>query len=145
VDLIQAGGGMPACHFDDAHIRMMLRKGYSFEDARDYSLMGCVEPQKSGKIHQWTAGGFTQWPITIDMAMNQGVLRSYGDKQWLDTGSLEDFHSFEDFEAAVKKQLDYLIDMNCRGTVIIQEVFRDVNPTPICLSLLMAVWTKEKM
>lgn len=130
VDLIQAGGGMPACHFDDAHIRMMLRKGYSFEDARDYSLMGCVEPQKSGKIHQWTAGGFTQWPITIDMAMNQGVLRSYGDKQWLDTGSLEDFHSFEDFEAAVKKQLDYLIDMNCRGTVIIQEVFRDVNPTP---------------
>lgn len=27
----------------------MLRKGFDYEDARDYCLMGCVEPQKSGK------------------------------------------------------------------------------------------------
>lgn len=130
VDLIKVGGGMPACHFDDAHIKMMLRKGYSYEDARDYSLMGCVEPQKSGKVHQWTAGGFTQWPITIEMAMNRGVLKSYGDKQWLDTGDISEFKTYEEFEGAVKKQLDYLIDINCRGTVIIEKIFRDVNPTP---------------
>lgn len=130
IELIKVGGGMPACHFDDAHIKMMLRKGYSFEDARDYSLMGCVEPQKSGRVHQWTAGGFTQWPITIEMAMNKGVLKSYGDKQWLDTGDIDDFKTYEDFEGAVKKQLDYLIDINCRGTVIIEKVFRDVTPTP---------------
>jgi Pyruvate-formate lyase len=130
VDLVKAGGGMPACHFDDAHIKMMLRKGYSFEDARDYSLMGCVEPQKSGRVHQWTAGGFTQWPITIEMAMNRGILKSYGDKQWLDTGDINEFKTYDDFEGAVKKQLDYLIDINCRGTVIIEKVFRDVNPTP---------------
>jgi formate C-acetyltransferase len=130
VDLIKVGGGMPACHFDDAHIKMMLQKGYSFEDARDYSLMGCVEPQKSGRVHQWTAGGFTQWPITIEMAMHSGVLKSYGDKQWLDTGDINQFETYEDFEGAVKKQLDYLIDINCRGTVIIEEVFRDVTPTP---------------
>lgn len=136
VDLIKAGGGMPACHFDDAHIKMMLRKGYSFEDARDYSLMGCVEPQKSGKVHQWTAGGFTQWPITIEMALNGGVLKSYGDKQWLDTGNINDFNTYEDFEGAVKKQLDYLIDINCRGTVIIEKVFKDVTPSPY-MSLFM--------
>ena len=136
VDLIKAGGGMPACHFDDAHIKMMLRKGYSFEDARDYSLMGCVEPQKSGKVHQWTAGGFTQWPITIEMAMNRGVLKSYGDKQWLDSGDINEFKTYEDFEGAVKKQLDYLIDINCRGTVIVEEVFREVTPTPY-MSLFM--------
>ncbi len=136
VDLIKAGGGMPACHFDDAHIKMMLPKGYSFEDARDYSLMGCVEPQKSGRVHQWTAGGFTQWPITIELAMNRGVLKSYGDKQWLDTGDISEFKTYDDFESAVKKQLDYLIDMNCRGTVIIQKVFRDVTPTPY-MSLFM--------
>ncbi|OBR96811.1 benzylsuccinate synthase alpha subunit [Clostridium ragsdalei P11] len=130
VDVIKAGGGMPACHFDDTHIKMMLRKVYSFEDAKDYSLMGCVEPQKSGRVHQWTAGGFTQWPITIEMAMNKGVLKSYGDKQWLDTGDIDEFKTYEDFEGAVKKQLDYLIHINCRGTVIIEKVFRDVTPTP---------------
>jgi formate C-acetyltransferase len=129
-DVIKAGGGMPACHFDDAHIKMMLRKGFDFEDARDYCLMGCVEPQKSGRIHQWTAGGFTQWPITIEMALNRGVLKSYGSKQWLDTGDVEEMTTYEQFDAAVKRQLDYLLEMNARGTVIIQEVFRDTTPTP---------------
>ncbi|HEY8891194.1 MAG TPA: choline trimethylamine-lyase [Clostridium sp.] len=130
VDVIKAGGGMPACHFDDAHIKMMLRKGFDFEDARDYCLMGCVEPQKSGRIHQWTAGGFTQWPITIEMVFNRGVLKSYPSKQWLDTGELEALTTYEQFDAAVKRQLNYLLEMNARGTVITQQVFRDVTPTP---------------
>lgn len=130
VDIIRAGAGMPACHFDDAHIKMMLAKGYQLDDARDYSLMGCVEPQKNGRIHQWTAGGFTQWPICIDMALHNGSLPSYGEKLWLDTGSAEDFESFTDFETAVKKQLDYLIDVNCLGSNLIEETFRDMSPTP---------------
>lgn len=130
VDIIKAGIGMPACHFDDAHIKIMLRKGFDFDDARDYCLMGCVEPQKSGRIHQWTAGGFTQWPITLEMALNRGVLKSYGEKTWLDSGDLTTLTTYEAFEAAVKKQLDYLIVMNAKGTTIVQAVFRDVTPTP---------------
>ncbi len=130
MDVVAVGGGMPACHFDDAHIKMMQGKGYSLEDARDYSIMGCVEPQKSGSIHQWTAGGFTQWPICIELALNNGVLKSYGDKSWLETGDIEDFTEYEQFEGAVLRQLDNLIDINCKATVIIQKVFRDVNPTP---------------
>ena len=130
VDIIKAGIGMPACHFDDAHIKIMLRKGFDFDYARDYCLMGCVEPQKSGRIHQWTAGGFTQWPITLEMALNRGVLKSYGEKTWLDSGDLTTLTTYEAFEAAVKKQLDYLIAMNAKGTTIVQAVFRDVTPTP---------------
>lgn len=48
VDVVRAGMGFPAVHFDDCHIKMMLAKGVSMEDARDYCLMGCVEPQKAG-------------------------------------------------------------------------------------------------
>jgi len=130
IDVIRAGGGMPALHFDDAHVEMMRSKGYSLEDARDYSLMGCVEPQKNGRVHQWTAGGFTQWPICIDMALHGGRLPSYGDRVWLDTGSIEDFKTFEDFEAAVRKQLDYLIEVNCLGSNVVEKVFSEVTPTP---------------
>lgn len=130
VDVIDAGVGMPACHFDDAHIRMMLRKGFDFDDARDYCLMGCVEPQRSGRIHQWTAGGFTQWPTTIELALNGGVLKSYGEKVWLDTGDPCGFETYEDFEDAVKKQLNHMLVLNGKGTMLVQEVFRDHNPTP---------------
>ena len=130
LDVIKAGAGMPAVHFDDAHIRMMLMKGYSLEDAKDYSLMGCVEPQRSCRVHQWTAGGFTQWPICIDMALHNGTLPSYGDKVWLDTGDVSDFKTFDDFKNAVRRQLDNLIRINCLGSNIIEKVYRDVNPTP---------------
>lgn len=42
VDVMKAGNGFPACHFDEVHIQMMLAKGVSMEDSRDYCLMGCV-------------------------------------------------------------------------------------------------------
>ena len=130
VEVVKAGGGMPACHFDDAHIKMMLRKGYGFEDARDYCLMGCVEPQKSGRIHQWTVGGFTQWPIAIEFVFNRGVMKSHGTKQGIDTGDLERFSTYEQFDAAVKKQLDYIMELTTRGTVINQQLVRDTMPKP---------------
>ena len=60
VDVVRAGMGFPACHFDDTHIKMMLAKGISVEDSRDYCLMGCVEPQKSGRLYQWTSTAYTQ-------------------------------------------------------------------------------------
>lgn len=130
VEVVKAGGGMPACHFDDAHIKMMLRKGFDFDDARDYCLMGCVEPQRSGRIHQWTAGGFTQWPIAIEFVFNRGVLKSYGSRQGLDTGDLEQFTSYDIFTEAVKKQLDYIIELTAKGTVINQRMVRDMTPSP---------------
>lgn len=130
VDVIKAGGGMPACHFDDAHIKMMLRKGFDFEDARDYCLMGCVEPQKSGRIHQWTAGGFTQWPIAIEFVFNNGVLQSYGGKAGLETGDLSQFTSYEEFDAAVKQQIAHILKLTAKGTIINQKLVRDRMPTP---------------
>jgi formate C-acetyltransferase len=130
VEVVKAGGGMPACHFDDAHIKMMLRKGFDFDDARDYCLMGCVEPQRSGRIHQWTAGGFTQWPIAIEFVFNRGVLKSYGSRQGIDTGELENLATYDDFATAVKKQLDHIIELTAKGTVINQRLVRDMTPSP---------------
>ena len=130
VEVIKAGGGMPACHFDDAHIRMMLRKGFDFEDARDYCLMGCVEPQKSGRMHQWTVGGFTQWPIAIEFVFNRGWMKSHGTQQGIDTGELDQFITYEQFDAAVKKQIAHILELTARGTLINQKLVRDTMPTP---------------
>jgi formate C-acetyltransferase len=131
VEVVKAGLGFPACHFDDAHIKMMLRKGYDYEDARDYCLMGCVEPQKSGRIYQWTSTGYTQWPIAIEFVLNRGMMKWHGSKQGLDTGPLEDFATFEKFDAAVKKQIEYICKLSAIGTVISQRVHRDVAPKPM--------------
>ncbi|QGU88555.1 choline trimethylamine-lyase [Erwinia sorbitola] len=136
VDVVKAGMGFPACHFDDSHIKMMLRKGFDFEDARDYCLMGCVEPQKSGRIYQWTSTGYTQWPIAIEFVLNRGRMVLFDSYQGLDTGDLRELRTFEEFDAAVKKQIEHIVRLSAIGTVISQRVHRDVAPKPL-MSLLV--------
>ncbi|MTI80331.1 MAG: choline trimethylamine-lyase [Firmicutes bacterium] len=136
VDVVKAGIGFPACHFDDTHIKMMLAKGFSIEDARDYCLMGCVEPQKSGRIYQWTSTGYTQWPIAIEFVFNRGMMKWHGTKQGLDTGDLDNFKTYEEFDAAVKQQIEHIIRISAIGTLVSQRIHRDIVPKPL-MSLMV--------
>lgn len=136
VDVVKAGIGFPACHFDDTHIKMMLAKGFSIEDSRDYCIMGCVEPQKSGRIYQWTSTGYTQWPIAIEFVLNRGFMKWHGSQQGLDTGEIENFRTYEEFDAACKKQIEYIIKLSAIGTVISQRVHRELAPKPF-MSMLV--------
>ena len=123
--------GFPACHFDDTHIKMMLAKGVSVEDARDYCMMGCVEPQKSGRLYQWTSTSYTQWPIAIELTLNHGVPLWYGKQVTPDLGDLDQYHTFEEFEAAVKSTIYYITKWTSVMTVISQRVHRDMAPKPL--------------
>lgn len=131
VDVVRAGLGFPACHFDDAHIKMMLMKGCTIEDSRDYCLMGCVEPQKAGRLYQWTSTGYTQWPVAIEFVLNRGKMLWHGSIQGVDTGELSNFKTYEEFDAAVKEQIKYITELSAVGTVVSQRVHRDVAPKPL--------------
>lgn len=131
VDVIRSGMGFPAVHFDDAHIKMMLAKGVSIEDARDYCLMGCVEPQKSGRLYQWTSTAYTQWPICIELVLNRGVPLWFGKQVCPDLGDFSSFDTYEKFEAAVKEQIKFITKWSSVATVISQRVHRELAPKPL--------------
>ena len=131
VDVVRSGMGFPACHFDDTHIKMMLAKGVSIEDARDYCLMGCVEPQKAGRLYQWTSTAYTQWPICIELVLNHGVPLWYGKQVTPDLGDLDQYQTYEQFDAAVKEQIKYITKWTAVATVISQRVHRDLAPKPL--------------
>ena len=131
VDVVRAGMGFPAVHFDDTHIKMMLAKGVSIEDARDYCLMGCVEPQKAGRLYQWTSTAYTQWPMAIELVLNHGVPLWYGKQVCPDMGPLSAFDTYEKFEAAVKEQIKYITRLSGTATVISQRVQRELAPKPL--------------
>jgi formate C-acetyltransferase len=109
----------------------MLSKGVSIEDARDYCLMGCVEPQKSGRLYQWTSTAYTQWPICIELVLNQGVPLWYGKQVTPNLGGINDFKTYEEFEEAVKEQIRYVTKWSSVATVITQRVHRDLAPKPL--------------
>lgn len=131
VDVIRSGMGFPACHFDDSHIKMMLAKGVSIEDARDYCLMGCVEPQKSGRLYQWTSTAYTQWPICIELVMNHGIPQWFGKSVTPDMGDLSRYKTFEEFDAAVKETIVYVTKLSSIATVISQRIHRELAPKPL--------------
>lgn len=136
VDVVKSGIGFPACHFDDSHIKMMMSKGYGFEDARDYCLMGCVEPQKAGRIYQWTSTGYTHWPAAVEMVFNRGMYTWHGTMQGLDTGNPAEFETFEQFEDACRAQIQEIIERAAKATIITQRIHRDVVPKPLVSTLI---------
>ncbi len=136
VQVIKSGIGFPACHFDDMHIKQMLSKGFSYEDARDYCLMGCVEPQKSGRIYQWTSVGYTNWPIAIEFTLNNGVFLYDGTVQGLQQGPLSQYDTFEKFENAVKEQIRHIITLAVEATLVSQRIHRDYAPKPLISALV---------
>ena len=144
VDVVRSGMGFPACHFDDAHIKMMLAKGVSIEDARDYCLMGCVEPQKSGRLYQWTSTAYTQWPICIELVLNKGVPLWYGKQVCPDLGDINSFKTYEEFEEAVKEEIKYITKWSSVATVISQRVHRDLAPKPLMSIMYEGCMEKAK-
>jgi len=130
-DVVKTGIGFPANHFDDTTIKMLLSYGVEPADAKDYCLVGCVEPAISGRLYQWSAVCLTNFPIAVEFALTNGVQLVSGNKLGLETGDPESFLTFEDFEAAVKKQLAHLMRVTAITTVITQQAHRDHLPKPI--------------
>lgn len=135
VDVVRSGMGFPACHFDDAHIRMMLHKGFSYEEARDYCLMGCVEPQKSGNMYQWTSVGYTTFTAAIELALRNGCTSS-GKQSGPQTGNILRFFEYEEFAQAVREQLACIIRKAAQATLIIQKLHAQHAQKPLISSLI---------
>jgi len=107
--LSQVGTGFPAIHNDEVTIKMMLINGASIADARDYCLVGCVEPYIPGKMSKWTDGGHYNYGSAVEMALTNGVSIMNGNKLLgVQTGDPSKM-TFEEFKEAVKQQLAYCI------------------------------------
>ena len=135
-ELVREGLGFPAVHFDDTTIKMMVSKGVSLEDARDYCLVGCVEPNIHGKMHQWSDSGHINLPMAVELALTNGVQRYNGKRLGLETGDPRLFSTFEEFEHAVKEQLRYMIRCSAIASIIAEKGHSTYLPKPFSSSLI---------
>jgi formate C-acetyltransferase len=107
-------GGIPSLQNDDVIIPALMRKGIPLEDARNYCIIGCVEPAVSGC--EWPAcggtGKETYWNMAnaLLLAINNGINPKTGKQAGLHTGYLYEMNSFEEVKAAYKKQVEFFVD-----------------------------------
>ena len=72
VECIRAGYGHPKLFNDEPTIRAMMRKGMSLEEARDYAVVGCVEPDLPGREYGWHDAAYVNTAKMMEMVLNGG-------------------------------------------------------------------------
>ncbi len=107
--LTRLGTGLPAYYNDEIIIPSIMARGLTLEDARDYCIIGCVEPQAPHKTDGWHDAAFFNMCRPMELAFNEGVDR--GIKIGADTPRVEDIHTFEEFYDAYKAQQSYMIKL----------------------------------
>lgn len=107
--LTRLGTGLPAYYNDEIIIPSMMSRGVSLEDARDYCIIGCVEPQKGAKTDGWHDAAFFNMCRPLELVFSNGVDK--GVKIGPDTGDVEKMQSFDEFFNAYKTQQSYFIKL----------------------------------
>ena len=72
VKVIRKVGSMPAFFNDDVIIPSMLKIGYSYDDAVEYGMVGCVEQAPHGKIGGRYGAGFPNFAKWVELTLNGG-------------------------------------------------------------------------
>jgi len=143
-ELAREGMGFPAFHNDECAIPLMLNKGVSPSEARNWNTLGCVEPHLAGKLHQWSATGNYNLASAVEFAIFDGLHMMSGKRLGLETGDPTTFETFEDFVEATKAQLGHLIRHCMISDLIIERSHRDLLPLPFLSSLVLDCVEKGK-
>ncbi|MBQ6495899.1 MAG: formate C-acetyltransferase/glycerol dehydratase family glycyl radical enzyme [Firmicutes bacterium] len=143
VECIRAGYGHPKIFNDAPTIAAQMSKGMPLEEARDYAIVGCVEPNSPGREYGWHDGSYINTVKFMEMVLNGGRCLDCGPHcaRWEkcgalgkalgpDTGSLETYQSFDEVLESVDKQFDYWVDQMCSTMNIVDRAHRDRKPLP---------------
>ncbi len=107
--LTRLGTGLPAYYNDEVIIPSIMARGLTLEDARDYCIIGCVEPQKGAKTDGWHDAAFFNMLRPLEMVFSNGVDK--GVQIGPETGDVTQMTTFEEVFEAYKTQQSYFIKL----------------------------------
>ena len=122
VELMAMGTGFPAFHNDEVGIRMLMNTGIPLREALTWNPGGCVETNLAGKIRGYSALADINLGSVMEFVMLNGKCRKSGKLAGAQTGDPTTFAAFDDFMAAVKNQLHYVIKVVVKASHIIDDI-----------------------
>jgi trans-4-hydroxy-L-proline dehydratase len=135
LEITKTGFGQPSIFNTDAIIQEMLRQGKSIVDARNGGASGCVETGAFGK-ESYILTGYFNIPKVLEITLHNGIDPRINKQIGIATGDPASFNSFEEFMTALKKQLNYFIDIKIKGNLIIERLWAKYLPAPF-MSILV--------
>lgn len=119
-NVLRIGTGQPKVFNDEVAIPAALAGGRSLVHARDYNVLGCVEPDVAGREYGWHDASYVSSLKILEMGLNNGrcfgcsdkcprysICAGVGKSLSIDTGSLKDFKSMKEIIDSFDKQMEY--------------------------------------
>lgn len=141
-ELTRTGIGLPAYYNDEVIIPSLVSRGLTLEDAREYNIIGCVEPQKAGKTEGWHDAAFFNMCRPLELVFSNGMDK--GVQVGVRTGNVEDMKTFDEFYDAYKAQMDYAIKLLVNADNAIDMAHAERCPLPFLSSMVDDCMKKGK-
>lgn len=126
----------PAFLNDETAIAAMVKDGYALADARQYCLVGCVEPSGNGDTYGATGGTKVYFPTALDLVWNRGRTTFFGNQDGVDTGDPPRMASFDELLAAFYTQLESLVGWVTEATNLRDAIWAARFPNPLISSTI---------
>lgn len=127
-EVTRTGVGLPAYYNDEVIIPSLQSRGLTLEDARDYNIIGCVEPQKAGKTDGWHDAAFFNMCRPLELVFSNGMDK--GVQLGPRTGDVTQMTTFEQFYEAYKTQMTYFIELLVNADNAIDQAHAERCPLP---------------
>ena len=133
-ELTRTGIGLPAYYNDEVIIPALQNRGLSLADAREYNIIGCVEPQKAGKTEGWHDAAFFNMCRPLELVFANGM--DQGEMVGIPTGDVTKMETFDEFYDAYKKQMEYCISLLVNADNAIDVAHAKRCPLPFLSSMI---------
>ena len=145
IETTKIAGGVPSFENDGVIIPALMKRGVALEDARNYCLIGCVEPVACGC--EWAQPGGTGTESYLNLAnafllaLNNGKsMMSFPGREPRQTGPatgyLYEMNSMDEVLAAVKTQFDFFCKWQCSCINAWESMSSFHNPLPMLSATL---------
>ena len=125
-------------HFfnDEAIVKTLVHSGHTLEDARNYGIVGCLEPNAQGKTFGSTFAVQFNGLKCVEFALTDGIDNIFGYPSGLETGDPTRFDCFEDLWNAYDRQVSHFANQVARGMFVLDEAIADNVPSPFASAVV---------
>jgi pyruvate formate-lyase/glycerol dehydratase family glycyl radical enzyme len=139
IESSKRAGGLPQFENDESIIPLLLKRGMSLEDARNYGIVGCIEPGGNG--NEWTCAGNNGTEAMMSLtgcvihAINGGIIPG-SSARGVPCKKLYEYESFDEFKEAFVAQVHHFIGWEVSLCSLYEQVYSEQFPCIAASTLL---------
>lgn len=125
--MVQEGLANPGFFNDEVAMQIVQEKGGSLEEARNWCIVGCIQPHPGGGCSDGHPdGSYINGGKVLELVLHNGIDPATGRKVGVETGDPSTFTCKEDLIDACKEQMRYLyrVAVECVNKVMCYHIRR---------------------